>query len=416
MRKTLLCMLAAGCCMGSYATDARVVSMGKHDAFFMDEVSVFRNPANINIYPNMVYGSYGVYMPDSNLDESDFAAINRTNRDPVDPFFGAFISYSLNQGTDNSSQYPMFSLGAVFNRRDELLDYITPGNSDFIGLNDSIIGATTKGSKYLLPDPVGKVDFLLGYVLSNGAMLGGGGYFAVQKEKKDGVESEASLYKGNLGVNWPIAKSMDLEASVGGGMITAIAVDTATGKQKTLADNDYFMRVEGRLFSALAIINGDFVPHVRVDMLNLEESDIFKLDLAAGIGLNLNIDKGFFWAGLEFLYGQNDSSNVSTREQVGARVSFGIERNIFWDWFVIRVGGQKELVYETNGPNHGKFIQNAPSDASDKDLVGLGFGINVENRLRIDFVAAEDIAYTFTNLFSGPQHHMFNRISATYSF
>jgi hypothetical protein len=60
--------------------------------------------------------------------------------------------------------------------------------------------------------------------------------------------------------------------------------------------------------------------------------------------------------------------------------------------------------------------ENIPADGSDNDLVSLGFGLNVENRLRIDFVAAEDIAYTLTNLFSGPQHHLFTRVSATYSF
>ena len=38
-----------GCCIGSHATDASDFN-GKHDAFFMDEVSIFRNPANINLY------------------------------------------------------------------------------------------------------------------------------------------------------------------------------------------------------------------------------------------------------------------------------------------------------------------------------------------------------------------------------
>ncbi len=51
-----------------------------------------------------------------------------------------------------------------------------------------------------LPDPVGKVDFLLGYVMNNGAMLGGGAYVAIQKKKDDGVETDASIYKGNFGI------------------------------------------------------------------------------------------------------------------------------------------------------------------------------------------------------------------------
>jgi hypothetical protein len=414
MRKSLMFILAAGCYVSSLATDARVVSMGRHDAFFMDEVSIFRNPANINIYPNTVYGSYGVYRQED--DNSDFNAMSATNRDPVDPFFGGIISYSLNQGNDNGSQYPMLSVGAMFNRRDEMLDYVTKGNSKYLG-----------GENDVLPTPVGKVDFLLGYVMSNGAMLGGGAYVAIQKEKDDGNETDATIYKGNLGLNWPVAKSIDLEVSLGGGTITAIANETydnpATAdttdrltKNVTLASQDYFLRLESRLFTALAVLNGDFVPHLRIDVLSLEEKDIFKIDLAAGIGLNVNIDKGFFWLGLEFLYGQNDSAKISTKERVGGRISFGIERNILTDWFVIRVGGQKEIAYETDGQDKGKFVENIAADASDQDLVGLGFGINIDNRLKIDFVAAEDVAYTFTNLISKPQDHLFNRVSATYSF
>ena len=414
MRKLLMFILATGCYVNSFATDARVVSMGRHDAFFMDEISIFKNPANINIYPNMVYGSYGVYkQADSSTNANDnYRALQTTNRDPIDPFFGAIVSYSLNQGNDNGSQYPMLSIGAIFNRRDEMLDYLTMDTKNYIGNSDE-----------KLPTPVGKVDLLLGYVMSNGIMIGGGGYVALQKNKNNGDETEASIYKGNLGLNWPVAKSIDLEVSFGGGTITAVADSISyirdsvkTTKLKTLASNDYFFRAETRLFTALAVLNGDFVPHARIDVLSLEHRDIFKVDLAAGIGLNVNIDKGFFWAGLEFLYGQFDSAKESSKEHVGGRVSFGIERNIWTDWFVIRVGGQKEIAYETDGPNKGKFIENNASDASDQDLVGLGFGINIDNRLRIDFVAAEDIAYTFTNLVSKPQDHLFNRVSATYSF
>ncbi|NLG16287.1 MAG: hypothetical protein GX556_03020 [Fibrobacter sp.] len=412
MRKALMCILAAGIFVGSYATDARVVSMGRHDAFFMDEVSIFRNPANISIYPNMVYGSFGWFMHDSALDGSskDYAAMSKSNRDAVDPFFGAVISYSLDQDTEGGSQYPMLSLGAMFNRRDEMLDYVLPGTSKYLG---------SKGYKIL--EPLGRVDLLAGYVLKNGGMLGVGAYVAHQKLEYDGDIQQTSIFKGNLGLNWPVAKSMDLEVSLTGGSMTAVG-DSA-GHLEVFADHDYFGKVELRLFSALAALNGDFVPHVKAEMMEFDRDEMMKFDIAAGVGLNLNIDKGFFWGGIEFLYGQKDSSNICAREHVGGRVSFGIERNIFWDWLVIRVGGQKQLVYVTEANRKGYLEENPaytkPTSSisdSDNDLVGLGFGINVENRLRIDFVAAEDLAYTFTNLFSAPQHHLFNRVSATYSF
>jgi hypothetical protein len=48
--------------------------------------------------------------------------------------------------------------------------------------------------------------------------------------------------------------------------------------------------------------------------------------------------------------------------------------------------------------------------------VGFGIGINVEEKLKVDATLAEDILYTFGNLFSGPTHHVISRISATYSF
>lgn len=391
MRKMLLAILAAGFFISSYATDARVISMGKHDAFFMDETSVFRNPANVSIYPNMVYGSFG------KINVSDTANALE------DPFFGSIISVSLNEDTEASGQYPMLSLGAVFNRYDEMLDLFNRGSGRYLGVVD--------GDTINLEPPLGKIDLLLGYVLQNGVMLGGGAYIAVQSIEKDNNVMESKIYKGNLGFNWPVAKTMDFELSLGFGTITA------SDANNKVASQDYFGRVEARLFSALAGINGDFVPRARVDFLSLEKQNQLSVDIAAGLGLNLNIDKGFFWTGLEFLYSQMDADDETAEQNVGGKVSFGIERSILWDWFVIRVGGQKSLLVKTEGTNDRVLFENPASTGSKEDLVGLGFGINIENRLRIDFVASEIFPYTFSNLISnGMQEYLFNRVSATYSF
>jgi hypothetical protein len=296
----------------------------------------------------------------------------------------------------------MLSLGAMCNRYDEVLDYVTnsKNNTNFIGAS----GDT-------LEKPLGKFDLMLGYVLQNGVMLGAGAYIAVQNKEVNNEVSETRVVKGNFGLNWPVAKTMDLEISIGGGSITAIEAN------KTLADDDYFGRFEIRLFSALAGINGDFVPRARIDVLNIERDNRLKVDVAAGLGLNLNIDKGFFWSGLEFLYGQMDSNTYPSIQDVGGRVSFGIERNILWDWFVIRVGGQKSLMVKNTGTNQTELIENPSFDETKNDLVALGFGINIENRLRIDFVASEIFPYTFSNLISSnAQKYLFNRVSATYSF
>ncbi|NLL11976.1 MAG: hypothetical protein GX267_01090 [Fibrobacter sp.] len=409
MNKSLMWMLAAGCVAGSFATDARIVSMGRHDAFFMDEVSIFRNPANISIYPNMVYGSIGYYMPDSTRDNTNtqFSAMGKSNRDPVDPFWGATVSYCVDNGTDGANQYPMISFGAMFNRRDEMMDYFTPGNSKYLG-----------GESDTILQPLGKVDLLLGYVMKNGGMIGIGAYGALNKQEINSRLLKSAIYRGNIGVNWPVAKSMDLELSVGGGTITAYGAEYGnTGHSNTkYADKDYFGRIEGRLFSALPNINGDFVPHIRVDVLELSRNKVTQVDLAAGIGFNLNIDKGFFWSGLEFLYGTKDYNGEQSNESIGAKISFGIEKNIWTDWLVLRTGGQKKVLFIKDGPSNYRMEENASDNGLDDDFLGIGFGLNIDNRLRVDFVVAEDIFYTLTNLVSAPQHHLFNRVSATYSF
>ena len=107
-------------------------------------------------------------------------------------------------------------------------------------------------------------------------------------------------------------------------------------------------------------------------------------------------------------------------------ITFGIERNIWWDWFVIRVGGQKSILYtkcdvnEKNTSGHGIcredgnfFSTNPLADGTSDDHVGFGFGINIEEKLKIDVTVAEDLL--FRNPFQG-EGRIFSRISATYSF
>jgi hypothetical protein len=107
----------------------------------------------------------------------------------------------------------------------------------------------------------------------------------------------------------------------------------------------------------------------------------------------------------------------------GGLISFGIERNVWWDWLVLRVGGQKEITYRdqtsnsTNPSETFNFLYTNPTnDGSSNDAVGFGVGINIEEKLKVDATVAEDVPYTFGNLFSGPLHHLISRISATYSF
>jgi hypothetical protein len=251
-------------------------------------------------------------------------------------------------------------------------------------------------------------------------MVGVGGYLAFQEQTRGGAGEptmETSLYRVTVGTNWPIAKSMDVEGSVGISQVTAVGLDTSGGlsTQQEYAHNDYGIDADVRLFSALTTLNGDFVPHVGVSRLKLEFDKSVYWDVAVGVGLNVNIDKGFFWAGLEWLYEQKEHDAGVDTTAIGGRVSFGIERNIVWDWFVARVGVMKKIMYLTEDADRASWMQNDEYDADD-DLVGFGIGLNIENRLKFDILVAEDVAYTLTNLFGGPLHHVFTRIDATFCF
>jgi hypothetical protein len=413
MRKGAILILTTGCICSIFALDARVTTMGRTDNFFMDEVSIFRNPANIGKYPNMLMGDLGIYKQDPTLDSvGKFNGLASYNRDPVKPFFGGILSYSLNQSTETGDQYPMISVGAVLNRYDKMLNYLDKSSKDF------------KGGAAEFKAPVGKFDILMGCALKGGGMIGIGAYVAYQKMSDDvnlradqtkWRDYQTKLIRGNLGVNWPVTKTMDLEASAGVSLMSGIGwiKDSAQGIQETIADNDISFKGDLRLFSALTSINGDFVPHFGIDVLNFRGGSELNIDMEMGVGVNINIDRGFFWMGAEGIFRDIDSV-----QQGGGRISFGIERNIVWDWLVWRIGGTKSLLKQTgsNEDRDTRLVENVEADASDDDMIGFGMGLNIENRFRVDAVMAEDLFYTFTNLFSGNHHHLFTRFSATYSF
>ncbi|MBD3392686.1 MAG: hypothetical protein GF410_11765 [Chitinivibrionales bacterium] len=420
----------AGFLCASFATDSRVLTMGRHDNFFMDDISIYDNPANLNVYPNMLLGDLGRYTLDPDLDDTTrFAGLARYNRDPQKPYFGGILSYSLNQSAEAGDQYPMLSIGAVLNRHDDMLDYMIPNSGSYAGTLPEQLGDSLE---LTMRDPLGKIDLLVGYALKNGGMIGVGGYMAFQKETENDKDIyESSLYKVNLGMNWPLTKTMDLEVSAGGGYMTGIGTITqydtvgdlpdtlilpASTTQEIVADGDMSYRADVRLFSAMTVLNGDFVPHVGFELRNLAEDTKQVVDVNGGLGLNLNIDRGFFWAGVEGLYESVDSTENTTLERLGGRISFGIERNVVWDWLVWRTGGMKTIMYQKTGEKSGMWIQNPESDASNEDVLGFGIGLNIENRLKVDGIVAEDIFYTFSNLFSGNHHHLMTRISVTYSF
>ena len=410
MKRILGWILFAGFAASCFATDARVLTMGRQDDFFMDDISIFRNPANINYYPNMLMGSMGIYTEEKG-DTGQYSALQRKNRDPQKPFAGTILSYSLNQSSEGGNQYPLLSIGALFNRYDYMLDYISPQSDLFT----KALGANNN----FLTDPLGKIDVIVGYAFPNGGMIGVGGYFAFQNEKINDLSFASNLFKGNVGINWPIAKSMNIEASLDVSSLTGKgATDSTAEAALTIANGDVSVKGDVRLFSALSSINGDFVPHLGIERISLYDGKYTNMDVAGGLGVNINIDKGFFWAALEGLYESKEYKfhGDTLTSGIGGRISAGLERNVIWDWWVWRIGINKKILYVTNGDDNGRWEQNPEADASDNDFFAFGWGLNIENRFKVDVVLAEDVFYTWTNLISGTMHHLTNRITATYSF
>ena len=84
--------------------------MGKNTTYIMDDVSIFDNPANINLYSNYLIGEFGPYT-------QDVAA--GTNKDPQHPNFGGIFSFSLG---DANNPDPPLSIGGLFGRVNTELD------------------------------------------------------------------------------------------------------------------------------------------------------------------------------------------------------------------------------------------------------------------------------------------------------
>jgi len=437
--KTLRFAIAAAAVVGSvsaFATNARVESLGKSSTFIMDDISIFDNPANINLYPNFLIGELGNYLYSEGVEPGQ-------NRDPLDAWFGGI--FSLKISADNS-----LSIAGVLGRKEERLFKYFP---------DQISGANGINKK--APTPVTNFDGFLGANLDNKA-FGAHIYVAHQ----DGIDGEGNIttdgfvsaFQFDVGTNIELSSDYSVEASIG----TARIQYGPT--QRKFFDSDLFsIFFDARMFSRVSAINGHLIPVFSFRNMNAPGRD--ELDVGAGIGVDAAFDRGFFWLGLKGFYNKQRAgetwlkSNFSAGEtvympkdedyehdrwwgedrttlwQVGGTISFGIERNIWWDWFVLRVGGQKTIAYAnynnsgeenqnnitnilcpTPGgcPTNGNyFVTNPSNDGTKNDNVGFGFGINIEEKLKIDATVAEDVV--FRNPFQGGGR-IISRISATYSF
>ena len=408
----------------AFATFARIESMGKNTTYIMDDVSIFDNPANINLYPNYLIGEFGPYTEDVPAG---------TNQDPRFPNFGGIFSVSLG---DENNPDPRLSIGGLFGRISELSMY----------LPTTVIGED--GKKTGTPETVTNFDGFLGGTLTSGDAWGlhiyiahqDGGYKTPSGSYQVDSDAFASIVQADGGFNLQFGSNIDFEISFG-----LARIQYGPEHQNFFDDGDFSFLAKSRAFFTLEALDGELVPAFSMKLI--QAPGIEDKHAQVGLGINVALDRGFFWLGGDFVWNKmrahdwtfdyvtgesvydasNDSDpNWDERSEIGGMISFGIERNIWWDWFVIRVGGQKSILYtecDQNEKNKGTsgicvesgnfFTTNPLADGTADDHVGFGFGINIEEKLKIDVTVAEDML--FRNPFQG-EGRLFSRISATYSF
>ena len=415
----------------AFATFARVESMGKNSTYIMDDVSIFDNPANVNLYSNYLIGGFGAYT-DNNLTAGG-------NVDPQHPTFGGIFSMSF--GDDNNPD-PKFTIGGLFGRINEDLAMYLP---DYV--------QTGKRGYVVVPETVTNFDGFLGGTFTSGDAWGLHIYIAHQDggdidesgTYQPDSKAYASIVQLDGGLNFQMGSGTSYEVSGG-----IARVQYGPERHDFFDDGDFSILAKARAFFTMEAIDGELVPALSMKLAQAPGIDDKRTQ--AGLGLNVAMDRGFFWMGLDFIWNQmkahdwvydkalnggawvydarnEDDPNWDKRSDVGGKISFGIERNIWWDWFVIRVGGQKSILYtdcDVNSKNEytadrygickddGTFFSTNPlADGSADDHVGFGFGINIEERLKIDVTVAEDVL--FRNPFQG-EGRIFSRVDATYSF
>ena len=410
----------------AFATFARIESMGKNTTYIMDDVSIFDNPANINLYPNYLIGGFGPYTQD--------VAVGK-NQDPMHPNFGGIFSISLG---DENNPDPRLSIGGLFGRINEDLARFLPNR---------VVGENVRDTSRV-PETVTNFDGFLGGTLSNGDAWGLHIYIAHQDggyETPSGVyqvdeNAYASIVQADAGLNMQFGGNIDFEFS-----FALARIQFGPDHKNFFDDGDFSFLAKSRAFFTLEAIDGELVPAVSAKFI--EAPGIDNTHAQVGTGINVALDRGFFWLGVDFIWDQtkahdwtvnyktgetiynsqdNDDPAWDKRREIGGMISFGIERNIWWDWFVIRVGGQKSILYtdcNQNDKNAGKsgictddgnfFSTNPLANGTADDHVGFGFGINIEEKLKIDVTVAEDLL--FRNPFQG-EGRFFSRLDATYSF
>jgi hypothetical protein len=267
----------------AFATFARVESMGKNSTYIMDDVSIFDNPANVNLYSNYLIGGFGAYT-DNNMSAGG-------NVDPQHPTFGGIFAISF--GDDNNPD-PKFSIGGLFGRVNEDLAMYLP---DYV--------QTGKSTYAVVPETVTNFDGFLGGTFSSGDAWGLHIYIAHQDGgdlDESGTyqtddDAYASIVQLDGGLNFQTGSGTSYEVSGG-----IARVQYGPDRHSFFDDGDFTILAKARAFFTMEAIDGELVPAASIKLA--QAPGIEDKHAQAGMGLNVAMDRGFFWLGLDFIWNQ----------------------------------------------------------------------------------------------------------------
>lgn len=411
-----------------FSTEARVESMGSNPDFIKDDISIFDNPASAFEYGNHLVGSLG-------------SMENQENGTWVrkDEWFGGWAIYKLNDATK-------LTFGATLNRPFEIVKkYNELDNSDFFYVNNgdnrfNMADSTLKNVDILdavnMPDLMGNVYLFTGVNFDENLSLAIGARYA-GNEKSTGVQDKSSMSVtgGNLGILYRIDKH-SLEASINIDNFALERIHTYyygfndTAKNKIAMSYDETNVSIGMRFFYIFTPKTTLVPVVSFDKTSL--LGIKRTDLGVGIGLNKDLYKGFIWTGMKYIYHSatypDQINNTSIYPNTDAPsfitgvtenshklvYSFGVEKKMLWDWFTLRVGGNKVFEYLTKEKNSKTFEKSLVERDVDAVAWGIALG-SPDDRLMFDITISE--AFPYSNIFSGGEDGvMLTRIAAALKF
>jgi hypothetical protein len=253
-------------------------------------------------------------------------------------------------------------------------------------------------------------------------MAVGAHVFLCQQESlfNDVRQASSGIVKGDLGFTMKLNEKDMLDATFTLARINYYSKIAQTNVANLDAAK-YSVGINARAFLTVAQIGGQIVPSVQFNNVHIANDTI--LSVSPGVGYTREIEGGSFWAGLDYTYENariSDAGNTDTLISNTTQFSFGIEKQVAWPWFVLRVGGKKEISMDENRPGVAgqpvtvNSTSNPDNDRTVNDVIGAGVSMKVGEHLRFDVSANERIP--FSNIFNGTLESLASRISATYSF